>query len=598
MNNATSGKTRTLPSAGISIIVIGLSIGIAVGVVAYAITTCVLNSSDGQGGTSSSMTSFSRTNDAARDDDLKGFDWIFSNEVNDSELHALSESLRSLTEQDLIHLLKKSSIQPASPQIYTIQEMLVEVLAESAPRLAVKNLTEFADYRRLALLCVIFTSWSATNLEEAILAATELPRYDRNFVISNIATVRNDLSSEAWSTLTDGLELNPEIVAQIRELEMYEMLDEDPARAFESLASDDIDDTEQIHLYQQIVEKWFESEGFDIIFDLDGTNLSGGLQTELVKYIAGRDREAVLELLSRNVELTRMTTINYNFVQSWLEEDAEAAYQAVSNLPKSPFRSSMLSSLVNSWGRQDPNAVLERLMDLPRDKRSDALRAAVNELAKDNPKNALDRLLSFIATPGAMVEVALPNVIRIWSDDEPNQALEWVQSNAAEYSENRIELFRAVLPRFALVEPAQAMAIAVEEFNSDQSGWSLESTVMSSLLSADKIDAAIELLDQLRDEIRQTETVNVGAELAKDGRLDDVLTLSESVPEEEKPNYFYWVAARLTIYDSASDILEMISRIPSAEIQSEVVERMFSAGYGASEFTAEQIETLRSYLPE
>ena len=140
------------------------------------------------------------------------------------------------------------------------------------------------------------------------------------------------------------------------------------------------------------------------------------------------------------------------------------------------------------------------------------------------------------------------------------------------------------------------MTVAVEEYRSDQIGRSLESSVIFSLLSADRVDTAIELLDQVRDEIRGSETINVGAELAKKGRMDDVLALSTSVSSEEKLNYFYWVAARMTDYDQASDILELISRIPTVELQSDVVERIFSQRYGLSAFTAKQIETLKSYI--
>ena len=142
------------------------------------------------------------------------------------------------------------------------------------------------------------------------------------------------------------------------------------------------------------------------------------------------------------------------------------------------------------------------------------------------------------------------------------------------------------------------MAVAVEEFRSDDSGFDLQSWVLRALISHNRLDTAMELLDQVRDEIRPSERVNVGAELVKQERMDDALALADSVPEEEKSNYLYWVAARLTIYDRASDVLDLIARIPTAELQSAVAERLLSSGGVESDFTTEQLETLRSFASE
>ena len=76
------------------------------------------------------------------------------------------------------------------------------------------------------------------------------------------------------------------------------------------------------------------------------------------------------------------------------------------------------------------------------------------------------------------------------------------------------------------------------------------------------------------------------------------MALGVSVPAEEKSDYFYWLASRLTIYNRASAILELISKIPTVELQSDVVERMLSQGFGESDFTSDQLETLRSYVSE
>ena len=89
--------------------------------------------------------------------------------------------------------------------------------------------------------------------------------------------------------------------------------------------------------------------------------------------------------------------------------------------------------------------------------------------------------------------------------------------------------------------------------------------------------------------------MNVSAELAKQERMDDSPTLADSVPGEGRSNCLYRVVSRLTIYDRAADVLDMIASIPTAELQSNVAKRLLSGGGAESDFTTEQFATLISF---
>ena len=255
-------------------------------------------------------------------------------------------------------------------------------------------------------------------------------------------------------------------------------------------------------------------------------------------------------------------------------------------------------TVILAWGRKHPSEALDRVMEFPRLYRADAVSAAAIKLAEDNPLATIDRISDFRSVPGTNVDRAIESVVRNWALDAPKLALEWVQNNTEEGSTYRAELLGEVLPKYALDEPEQAMTIAVEEFNPDYIYSSLESQVIRSLITFDRLDSAVELLPQVRDEFRRLESVNVGAELVKQNRLDDALALTDSIPNEERSEYLYWLASRLTIYDLATDVLEMIAKVPSAQLQSTVAERLLTDGTAESDFTSEQLTTLRSYLSE
>lgn len=571
----------------------GLLIGVAVGVVVYLITGWTTNSSQfGEG------LSFYTTESTDSTNLSKRFDRIFSDELSQSDFVGLTKLLSTLDQHDLMKLIKKSSTQPRNTRLYTVQEMMVEFLVHISPEEAFASLADFDEHRRLVLLRVVFTYWSKTNLEQALSAAKELPQSEQHSVLRTIFAEQNNLNSEQLLSLSRRLKLESELEAWQRELEAYALLDQEPAIAFDLLSNDEIDDTQQLDLYRQIVDQWYQLEGLNIISQIRNAGLSAGLRGELFDFVTARDRVAALNYLFGDSEQNAQLSQARNLIGYWVEDNAEEAFRAVQDLPNSQFRNSMMQRLVFDWAETDPDAVLERLMDIPRYYRSSVLSTAAAELAQNNPKDVLDRISSFRSFPGINVDSATRTIVRNWSNDEPRQSLEWVQTNTKKGSIFRNELLSEVLGEFALEDPKQAMSIAVQEFISDDVYPSLDSTVIRSLLFADRLDTAKELLGQVRDANRLSQTIDVGVEFAKKNRIDEVIAISSSVPEGRKADYFYQVATLLTIYDRASEIMEVISIIPTAEVRSDVAELLLSGRYGDSTFTTEQVETLRSYVSE
>lgn len=567
--------------------------GLAVGVVVYLIAIWISNATNLGGNLSLSNSQSSHWDVSENDIDL-----LFSRELSQSDFVKLTASLTNLDQRELQDLIKKSSKQSWHSRLYTVQETLVELLARMSPEEAVASLDDFAEHRRRALLRAVFTHWSIVNLERALSAALKLPRADQSYALNTIFAEQTSLSIDDLSALSSKLNFETELDAWTKELDTYEMLDQEPAKAFDLLNSDAIDDIQQIDLYRQVVEKWYQLDGLKIISPINNAELAGGLSGELLDNVIQKDRQAALNFLSADDEQFSQQSLGRYLVSNWIEEDVEEAFQAVQELPKSQFRNAMMQSLIYGWSPNDPNAVLERLMEIPRIYRTDAVSLATGALAADDPEGALDRVLSYRSVPGTNVDLAIENVVRTWSREEPEQALEWVQINVKDRSPRRSKLLNEVLPNYALIDPEQAMTIAVQEFNPDSLYSNLESGVISSLLFANRLDSAKQLLSQVPDERRALETVNVALEFAKNNRIDEVIDLGSSVSTEEKSDYFYWLVVRLTIVDRSSEIMEVVSRIPTAELQSAVVNRLLSGGYGESNFTSDQLTTLRSYLSD
>lgn len=542
-----------------------------------------------------SETSLTSINTSIIEDDQINMDEFYSVKLLNATPREVIELFSAFNTRELRELLEMSSSHPWTSELYTIQQILIEYLVQNSPEEALAAIAQMSGNRRQALLRDIFANWSQVDLNQALAAAAELSHTDQQIAIDTVLATSKDLSSEKWLSFTNGLNFLPHLEDWEQELRVYEILDQEPLRAIELLARDEIDDGRQIDLFRLVAEKMYQKDSVNSILQLQDARLGVGIFDELFEQITAHDREAAFAFFS-TIEDRRREVLGWKLLQSWIVDDEEGAFQAINNLPKSGFRQSMWSDFAYIWGRKNPSAVLDRLMEIPRSVREDALSTAAGELAIDDPKDMLDRLSTLRAVPGANVGRATWSVIRTWSSAAPKQALDWVQSNTKKETSFRKELLREVLPKFALVEPEQAMTFAVDEHNPDDTYLSLQNYVLRSLLIRGEFDGAIELLDGVSQDIKFSLQREVGSELLRNNRLDDTLKLADSLTNEEKIDYFNSVASSGVIFGRTDDVLKMIARLATTDLRTGVVEQLLSKEYYLSKFTNDQLETLKSFV--
>lgn len=584
-DNVRGRKFRTS-----STLLLGLLVGFVIGVSTYFLGDWMLSGTD-------SETAFKSRNTSISEDDQMEPNEIFSVDILKSDIAKLSESFRVLEPEELQDLLEISSSHPWTSRLYTIQQILIEYLVQESPEAALAAIAQMSDNRRQALLRVTFANWAQVNLSQALAAVAELSHTDQPIAIDTLMETRRDLSSEEWSSLKNEFNFLSRVEDWEQTLWVYEILDQEPLRAIELLAKDEIDDGLQIDLYRLITEKLVQHDGMDTILQLEEARLSAGVFDELFEQVTSHDRAAALAFFS-TVEEGRGDSLGWKLIKSWVADDEEGAFLAIKNMPMSSFRRSMFRSLAHRWAEKDPHTVLDRLMEIPRSVRDNALSTAAGELAIDAPRDLLDRLTTLSVVPGANVARAMGVVIKTWSSDAPKQALAWVQSNTKKDTPTRKELLSNVLPEFALVEPERAMTIAVSEFDSEDThlSMSLQHKVLGSLLRAEEFDDVIELLPQVHEKVKLYEHREVGLELFRRNRLEDTLKLADSLTDEEKIDYFNSVASGAVIYGRMDDLLRMIASLPSTDLRTGVAEQVLSNEYYLSEFTNDQLETLKSFV--
>ena len=116
-----------------------------------------------------------------------------------------------------------------------------------------------------------------------------------------------------------------------------------------------------------VVETWLQSEGLNIVPILENTGLESAVFGELVDQVTQHDRRAALAFFSGGDE-RRRENLGILLINNWVRDNEEDAFQAILDLPQSSFRRSMLRTLAYAWGRKDPKAILDRILEIPRDR--------------------------------------------------------------------------------------------------------------------------------------------------------------------------------------------------------------------------------------
>lgn len=591
--NSTSTNNASLNTARmVGFAVVGLTLGLILSTLTVFLLRGVWSSDNkslAENGLDMDASSSNYYNNSIQDSELNR---LITAGTSITELRRLSEYLDSLDEQHLLNLVTASAIQKF-PRQSSIQTMMFEYLVQSSPEHALECVWLFDEHRRAELLTTVFGHWSKIEIQKSIVAATGLNTPYREVAIDAILD-SGSLSSEDLAALASMERFKQGLSNQDQERVVFELLDHQPQKAFDLLVSDDIKDFEQAELFSQVVDRLYEVEGLSVIAMLHNSDVKGGLKNKLFIEIADRDRAGTLVSL-QSIPSHEQISLVSPLMKHWISLDAESALAEIRDLPESYFRSSILDTFLSEWARVDPGQVLDRLEEFPRNQRSRAALDAIREITLIDPTEALSRLTSLRTIPGAVnLETELV-FVNTWADNAPLKAVEWVQSNAEKDSLERTRMLWRILPKLALSDPKKAMIVAQSEMphpSWDRSGY--DHMIVDSLIRTDKLQSAIDILDQVREEARHQSYSAVGTELVLKDRYDETISLSEKLPPQDRVRYFGSVIYPL-LFENSSRVLTLIAQISNTRVRSDVVNNLLESDYTRERyFSAEQIETLRS----
>lgn len=516
-----------------------------------------------------------------------------------SDFLKISEDLQTVNTEELVKALGRSASLPYTRNLHPIQEMLCEYLVERSPSEALRSVWLFEEHRKVALLRVVVRGWALHDMEESFTVAIGLQQPYKEIAIETILS-ELDATDEVFSVpqSSDYDEIEKYRADQTYELEIYKTISRDPSAALDLLLKDNAEDSEQADLFSQAFNEMFQLEGFNAITQLNFLSFDREFFDELLLQIIEQDRLGMISYL-QNLSSTKRSRFMYLLMDNWVEVDVENVLPAVENLSNPTYRASTYWALVSSWGRIRPLELLNRLPEIPREHRDSAVFYAFNTLGKTNPDAVLSLLSSLKAIPGAFNEENERTFVYSWSSKFPDQALMWVQENIEPETTQRNWMLSRVLGEYALVQPKEAMEVAItEDPNPARGELGLAYNVIESLASDGQLDTAIGLLDQVPKHNRAYIYAEVAEKLVLKDRLSEVMSLSNRLPAAERVDYFHSVATKLS-YNHSSAVLTLVAKIPDTLLRTDVVNQILSDTWMIEEYYTEgQRESLRSLVTE
>ncbi|MCY3540832.1 MAG: hypothetical protein OXH31_02850 [Gammaproteobacteria bacterium] len=532
----------------------------------------------------------------------------------------------------LLDVLTDKSLKQSSRTRYELQSALLEKLATSHPRealsYAVKNdvpqqlvtVSAVASTSlslrfalppsaptQTSLVTTVFNVWAKTDRAVAVAHAQELDEQSRRLALDGILQSQIGVSLEELRTIAADLGDEQHAIDAYLASFNVEHLD-DPRTAWTEVST--LATTRNLPhewVLKNVVLQWYEQDGVNIVDEIQSSEASANVKSETSRMVLWRavedNPEAAFRLaLKIPVDMRVGMPYVHDVVRAWAIVDPQAAYNILDEVDD-PFLLQILPrAVVSTWAWNDPHYVLDNLADFPPELHDDATASAFGSISVQSPLEAAERALK-VSNPRARSE-ALSQVIYIWTQLDLEAAVSWVES-VETTDQQRFQLVDTLTSWLVSDDPLRAFELARNETGLSWNDTGLEADIIDNIAWSEGVDAAVELLDRVREgKTRAVASANVAEIMINNGDTGGALSLGLGLPESEQKVFFPSVARTWAEVD-VGNLLEAIGKIPATEVRSKTALKLFEKwrvdNYTVApvdSLTETQVEVLTQYLSD
>ena len=507
---------------------------------------------------------------------------------------ALHVLLSNVNRQQALELLKESKDVELRNRSQA-QAIILQRLAQLNPQLALAQFDELDIQYSARLLASIFSEWAHTNLDDAVSHASSLDDREKFSVLDTILRERTELSEEKRRQVARQLG-NEQIAINLIVQEKVNKSTLDPEKAWNELVDELQRDTSQSWTLVDLANKWVNKSGVDVLdqisVSLTNSQARINVLTSVLRTVAETDPEGAFQF-ALALDRDPHDLIISGVVNQWARLNPKAALDAAAQVEKSGLRQRLERSVVSTWGYFDPQDVLENLDLLADHLQDSAINSAVSAMVQKEPGKTAE----FVAgmENGTSKTNAALTLVRNWSNQDPESALEWIL-NEQGVQDVKHHLLPQILYQIVEVDPQLAIETALAQPIREHT-TGLEASVIATLAYTD-FDKALEFLPQVRDGPTKIAAYSsIGASYIQNGETEKALNLAQQLSESNRTAYLRGLLPEWAGSDP-QDLLESMDRLPTAEIKSKAAMVLTAYNDWEKNLTDEEIERVKKYLTE
>lgn len=512
---------------------------------------------------------------------------------------ALYRLLANKSGEQITELLRKTLTINNAKNSYSVQRILFAELARIRPMQSLELVWETERFRWGSLLDVVAIQWGSLAPEEALRAFSLLEEPWKGRAVETVFQIQTTLSESELTELSTSLNITETLDSWTFERQLAAVKDE-PLVAFKFAVAADISDSRRHRVLTEITHRWMERDDADSISSM--LNLvyeefanSWNIWNPIVAEIAATNPQFVWEQLSSQATEVQ-ELFNGPIFKAWVEQDPTTALQAITSTEFIGSMKSELNNLLWEWGRTVPlDQIQKNILLVPEDHRISFVNSTARYLAQNLPPNDVIEFLEHARLHGISTLVATDVFVSNWSRVDPTAAVQWAVQNLDQGSGDGTWMLERALDSLALLAPAKAMEIALDQ----PAERSLEQQVVLSVFRTGDIEQGLALLPQIRKVGDYSSFYSsVANTLVRYGRLDSAITVGQKLEASERSSYFRSVGDALMWYDIES-VLEYLPNLEDTEVQ-----EMIAAGvlmhheWDSSSLTEEELEVVRALGPD
>lgn len=508
---------------------------------------------------------------------------------------ALHQRLMQSNENDLLEILANTTNISRQSIRDDVQLLVVHRLATLNPKETLGQIEKLQIANQGTLVALIFGEWAIKNLDDAVNHAKTLETRKKFLALRGILRSRDDLSDSQHRNIAAQLGVKHLTHDLLARSDDYEII-ESPDLKWLELANDAQMDLSQIDRLTRIAENWLERDGLDVLEDIyasitDWQIRMPVLSTALHKATL-RDPQTTFEHVLQ-LDFDQGDFLVSSVVQSWANVDPSGALDSVKSVDSEALRTQLQDTIVRTWASKNPNGLLASVNLLPASMRLSGTEHAVVAMSRTDPTSA-SRIFIEQYEGSKKLSIA-QSLVRHWSDQDAQSALDWVLSTPHVAGLQK-ELLPIALGELVTSDPNKAIEIALAQpIENDQ--WGMEASVVGSLALSDP-ERATQMLSRVREGPTKERAYSlVGTQLIRNGDVDQALTLVDDLSDEEQIRYFETIIDTWALSEPVH-LLDRIDKLPNEVIKARAASRMIAFEKYRKALTDDQIKFAREFLLE